>query len=1809
MSSLQPSIEGPPSSVPDPWDWTVDQVVFTLTDSDSPLLGLNAQLSLPDASSLARVLRENDVNGLALLTEVTTYCLRDELGIKSLAHRATIGHLIRQLQTMSIKFREQTQHSARLSSVGLGSRIGSPLVATPFSLEPRAASTALGPVFSPENSSAPRQDQSGLGQYPAQPRNILRAGPAIQELDQRAHIDVLRSLEYPQDGEGLGINVTEGRSDQVKPEKTMNNTCAIASRQEDHSSSNAKNASIVEWAGCRDHRGETIVVDEQGRKRRRLVMAQPDTSGSMHPNPAISAASDELPSSPETLRNHTNANPSFESSGFPTSGCPIPDEHLSATQELAFPVQAAVPVSDVVPGSVGAAAKSGAVLLDENGRKRIRPTLLHQADLGSEDQKLLNPVAQKANGNCGPPTPDHREVRHANQQQQRSNSKNVKRSADQVYLGFEPMPIDTLIYGDVTLGENLDKVRTIPTSSQSEQTDEPDDFFIVPNSKVGKGQRLYVNARMKYLLQAQRLSLKRDGRDYIGLIPYPDIISKKKCPLSITIFSISSHGVIPSRANRSEWIRERVVSDATEADERTDSVFNVADPALAIDESKDPEWKALEKWNFMDGEDRILPVYGESDSEGQYDLETWREMEEERGKISRPLGRSKSTKISSAEVQGAIDVATEQIVRDWTLRRLPKLKPKAWRLWVKSRRNRNSRSQIESFTCELERLEARIAGLRTEIAREVWSKTSQIHKQCKILQPSIFDREDCKWRISTLNLQKAPEKLPPGTRQPKPAKSPEPKPILEDGEESLTLDSESSDISGDDLNDFIVEDDVDEVNYQPMIVGDQLTMADAEDGIDSDALMFTKLEPKTPTKQARKVSQSGHSLSNAIDLTQQSYPVEPEALTPDPARSYAVHTPPLYSSENDSEIFQRSRSKKPVFRVPPTAPKSPTKTTEIISLESESDHFMGSAYSDPFGQQFPALSDVDGIRAMDAANLVERQDRKRLLIWLVAHTPVSERQAAFKYLNKTSMEVSRAKVHSALMKLIRGRHLKDADKANLRIMRIAGWCVCWTIPVMATNGGLRNNHIRTTLDDEDGYEPFYDFLVECMQHYQKGPSVSSQKKSKKKRELIVREYSDNECLPDSQTRKRKYLVAESRETLDKRHAAQDRFRANEERRRREELKHRFTRMSTDNRDTSKVVVNPGKLADQDFVYLNPNFGNGAHIKAHQEEGLQFLWREITSEHEDLQGCLLAQTMGLGKTMQVLALLVTLSEAASSPNKNLRDQIPPDLRESRTLILCPPALVENWWDECLLWPPQPLSENVGELRKVTSAMKPADRHIEIRAWSKAGGILLLGFDTFKGLIHNRPRTSAKTKDRVAPLDDQQHETLKKALLERPTLVVADEAHQFKSKGSSLNLAMNQIKTKSRIALTGSPLNNNLGEYHSLIDWIAPGYLGTSTEFKATYEEPISEGLYQDSTESQYRESRKRLKALELELEPKVHRANISCLDADLKGKSEFVIRVALTDLQRDLYRIYVDNMRTASSGKEPGTAKLWSWLNVLRLLCNHPKCYKEKLLEVKAGSGSSAPALQKTKTSISLAEETLIGSEDDVAVLDEPLPGVVLAKTKDETRKVLESLTEPIDALVFSHKTRVLMNILEFSQDAHDKVLVFSHTIPTLNYIGGQLQKMDKAFVRIDGEVNPQKRQAMTKVFNEGDINICLISTRAGGQGLNMFGANRVVILDDHFNPTWEQQAIGRAYRIGQQKPVYVYRLTVGGTFEQAIQNQALFKEQLATRVVDKKNPNRSALKGAGQYLFPPKTIDQEDLSPFLGKDPLVLDRLLAAPNE
>ena len=522
----------------------------------------------------------------------------------------------------------------------------------------------------------------------------------------------------------------------------------------------------------------------------------------------------------------------------------------------------------------------------------------------------------------------------------------------------------------------------------------------------------------------------------------------------------------------------------------------------------------------------------------------------------------------------------------------------------------------------------------------------------------------------------------------------------------------------------------------------------------------------------------------------------------------------------------------------------------------------------------------------------------------------------------------------------------------------------------------------------------------------------------------------------------------------------------------------------------------------------------------------------------------------------------------------------------------------------MWTPKPQSNNVGEIHKVNSSITLPDRLYEIQEWSDNGGVLLIGYSTFRDLVSNKARKGTEER----PLNDEQHRNVLKHLLERPNIVVADEAHAMKSQTTEITQATKRLRTRCRIALTGSPLANNLEEYFAIIDWISPRYLGDLTEFRKKYVEPIKEGLFRESSPYERRKGLKMLEVLKRQLQPKVHRADISVLKGRLKGKTEFVIRVPLTKVQKRAYEIFVEHMLASNKSNEPVTQLFLVWLSLLRLLCNHPKCFIDKLNEPKKElKNRNTRRSEPTKTIAFQGEDLEAAAESlmEAPVSELGLPEEMLAAQ----RCLFENLEQNITSIQLAHKMKLLMQILNFSEEAGDKVLVFSHSIPTLDYIEQVLRTSKRNYRRLDGRTKMTIRSDLIKDFNNGKSTVCLISTRAGGQGLNLIGANRVVIIDDNFNPMHEEQAIGRAYRIGQQKYVYVYRLIVGGSFEEALQNQSLFKLQLATRVVDKKNPMRNASKGVRQYLFPPKDVEQKDITQYCGKDELVLDRIIANEEE
>lgn len=519
---------------------------------------------------------------------------------------------------------------------------------------------------------------------------------------------------------------------------------------------------------------------------------------------------------------------------------------------------------------------------------------------------------------------------------------------------------------------------------------------------------------------------------------------------------------------------------------------------------------------------------------------------------------------------------------------------------------------------------------------------------------------------------------------------------------------------------------------------------------------------------------------------------------------------------------------------------------------------------------------------------------------------------------------------------------------------------------------------------------------------------------------------------------------------------------------------------------------------------------------------------------------------------------------------------------------------------------PKSNPLGPLRKITTAIRLDKRLQEVHDWNKEGGILIMSYDIFRTWILNkesrargRPFLEQESDQDTAQgqakvwkcLSDEEHRLVKKWLLEGPNIIVADEAHKMKNSNTGAYQAAVQFRSKSRIALTGSPLANNLVDYYTMVNWIAEGYLGEYKEFNANYVEPIEEGLYADSTYAERRKSLVKLQVLKEILEPKVNRADISALAGSLPPKIEFVITIPLTKLQKEAYNLYVSSVFDGLGDvKNP---KLWSWLAILGLCCNHPKCFWEKL----NNRANEAPKKGQDKEYPLPGEESIdqAGLPDSASLVSRQRP--LFADVPD------------LKALDLSYRTLMFDKIVAESVKAGDKILIFSHSIPTLDYVEDVLKRSNRKFCRLDGRASMGSRQSATKAFNKSGVEqIYLISTRAGGLGLNIPGANRVIIFDFQFNPIWEEQAVGRVYRLGQQKPVFVYRFISGGTFEEKIFGKAIFKSHLANRVVDKKNPVRWAHRSAGEYLQPAGSVSQKDLSEFMGKDPLVLDRILENDN-
>jgi superfamily II DNA or RNA helicase len=639
-------------------------------------------------------------------------------------------------------------------------------------------------------------------------------------------------------------------------------------------------------------------------------------------------------------------------------------------------------------------------------------------------------------------------------------------------------------------------------------------------------------------------------------------------------------------------------------------------------------------------------------------------------------------------------------------------------------------------------------------------------------------------------------------------------------------------------------------------------------------------------------------------------------------------------------------------------------------------------------------------------------------------------------------------------------------------------------------------------------------------------------------------------------------------------------------------------------DAARFIINETKEDNEELVYVN---GRTRHvIKDHQVEGVRFMWNQIVVKSKVRQGCLLAHTMGLGKTMQVVTLLVAIAEAGLSKDEALYKQIPKSLRESRTLILCPSGLVNNWIDELNIWTPtqdaggQPLNladNEVGYLGcvyKVEGAVPKSQRRACVLAWQASGGVLVIGYPMFLQL----------SKDPEV-LD---------VLCKTPNIVIADEAHKLKNSTAQIHQVTQNFRTTSRIAMTGSPLTNNVADYYHMISWVAPNYLGPYPEFKQVYENPVVLGLHADSNLPDRRRAVKTLNILRETVSPLVHRMGILTLKDDLPQKKEFILYLKLTPLQQAAYSAYLKRIVYDSAVRDrlgSSMTSIWTFVNDLAVLLAHPSIYKRRLLHQQHQQRQRQQQARQNASTADTGNDTPMTTSPDEGEGDdgETTSLQISADVKSELLATVS--TRDLENVTHSWKVVILRTILDECRRIGDKVLVFSQHIATLDFLEEMFRRDKRNWYRLDGKTHSTERQAAVKRFNDdGKAEVYLISTKAGGEGLNIHGANRVVIFDFKYVPMEEQQAVGRAYRIGQTKPVFVYWLIVADTFEESVQNRSVFKLQLASRVVDKKNPLSWSKRASDLFpkdgrlpSIPPK---DPDIPHYSGKD-VVLDNVLDSP--
>ncbi|MEJ1282582.1 DNA repair and recombination protein RAD54-like [Cricetulus griseus] len=521
------------------------------------------------------------------------------------------------------------------------------------------------------------------------------------------------------------------------------------------------------------------------------------------------------------------------------------------------------------------------------------------------------------------------------------------------------------------------------------------------------------------------------------------------------------------------------------------------------------------------------------------------------------------------------------------------------------------------------------------------------------------------------------------------------------------------------------------------------------------------------------------------------------------------------------------------------------------------------------------------------------------------------------------------------------------------------------------------------------------------------------------------------------------------------------------------------------------------------------------LRPHQREGVKFLWECVTSRRiPGSHGCIMADEMGLGKTLQCITLMWTLLR--QSP------ECKPEIEKA--VVVSPSSLVKNWYNEVGKW----LGGRIQPLAIDGGSKDEIDRKLEgfmnQRGARVPSPILIISYETFR--LH----VGVLKKGNVG-------------------LVICDEGHRLKNSENQTYQALDSLNTSRRVLISGTPIQNDLLEYFSLVHFVNSGILGTAQEFKKHFELPILRSRDAAASEADRQLGEERLRELISIVNRCLIRRTSDILSKYLPVKIEQVVCCRLTPLQTELYKRF---LRQAKPEEELREGKMsvssLSSITSLKKLCNHPALIYDKCV-----SGED-------------------GFEDTLDIFP---PGY--------TSKAVEPQ--------LSGKMLVLDYILAMTRSrSSDKVVLVSNYTQTLDLFEKLCRARRYLYVRLDGTMSIKKRAKVVERFNSPSSPdfVFMLSSKAGGCGLNLIGANRLVMFDPDWNPANDEQAMARVWRDGQKKTCYIYRLLSAGTIEEKIFQRQSHKKALSSCVVDEEQDvERHFSLGELKELF---TLDEASLS-------------------